>query len=85
MKLNPNHPVTQQLDDELMHKLCAVLVMKAGGNAEITTEDLHELHAMFAGDAPTLVTNFGQHAIKLTLVSLTEGRRLAAEVGGLPQ
>jgi hypothetical protein len=85
MKLNPNHPVTQQLDDEFMHKLAAVLVMKAGGTAEITSEDLVELQELFAGDVPTLVTHVHDRSIELKLVSLTEGERMAREHGGLPQ
>jgi hypothetical protein len=85
MKLNPNHPVTQMLDDEFMHKLAAVLVMKSGGTAEITVDDLKDLHLLFPGDMPTLVTHFHSHTIELRLVSMSEGQRMAREHGGLPQ
>lgn len=85
MKLNPNHPITQELDDEFMHKLAAVLVMKAGGNVEITGDDLRELVTMFPGDMPTLVTHMHPMSIELKLVSMTEGQRMAREHGGLPQ
>jgi hypothetical protein len=85
MKLNPNHPITQMLDDEFMHKLAAVLVMQAGGEATITMDDLQDLTLRFGGDEPTLVTHCHADSIDLKLVSRTEAERLAREHGGLPQ
>ncbi|MDE1009994.1 MAG: hypothetical protein OSB38_30480 [Paraburkholderia fungorum] len=85
MKLNPNHPVTQMLDDEFMHKLAAVLVMQAGGEATITMHDLQALVLRFGGDEPTLVTHCHADSIELKLVCRTEAERLAREHGGLPQ
>jgi hypothetical protein len=84
-KINPNHPVTQLLDDEFMHKLCAVLVMQAGGQATIDVADLRALQGRFGGEEPTLVTHAHRESIELKLVSRTEAERLAREHGGLLQ
>lgn len=83
--LNPNHPVTQQLDDEFMHKIAAVLVMKAGGSAEVTCADLDALRDLFAGDRPTLVTNCLRDVIELRLIPESQAIELARKAGGLPQ
>lgn len=85
MKLNPNHPVTQLLDDEFMHKLAALLVMKAGGEASITMGDLEDLRALFDGEEPTLVTHCRTDVIELKLVPRNDAERMAREHGGLPQ
>jgi hypothetical protein len=77
--------VTQVLDDEFMHKLCAVLVLQAGGSARITVTDLEALHLRFGGEEPTLVTHAHADSIELRLVSRSEAERLAREHGGLPQ
>lgn len=84
MKINPNHPVTQMLDDEFMHKVAAILVMKAGGRAEITSADIAALSEMFGGEQPTLVTKSNQTNLEFWLVSESEARKLAREAGGLP-
>lgn len=84
MKLNPNHEVTQLLDDEFMHKMCAVLVMQAGGTARITVADLEALQLAFGGAEPTLVTHAHADNIELKLVPRVEGEKLAREHGGLP-
>ncbi|MGB8422205.1 hypothetical protein [Paraburkholderia sp.] len=83
-KLNPNHPVTQMLDEEFMHKIAAILVMKAGGRAEVTLEDLAAFGNLFGGEMPTLVTKSNNHNIEFWLVSETEARQLARKEGGLP-
>jgi hypothetical protein len=85
MKLNPNHPVTQLLDDEFMHKLAAVLVMQSGGHATITIRDIHDLANRFDGEEPTLVTHCHKESIELKLVPRSEAERMAREHGGLPQ
>lgn len=85
MKLNPNHPVTQVLDDEFMHKLAAILVMQAGGKTRITAEDIQALTLLFGRDEPTLVTHCHADSIELKLVPRTEAERMAREHGGLPQ
>jgi hypothetical protein len=85
MKLNPNHEVTQALDDEMMHKVTAILVLKMGGRATITPQDIEDLNLMFPGQMPTLVSEFNHDSIEFWLVPEKEGRRLAAEEGGLPQ
>lgn len=85
MKLNPNHPITQMLDDEFMHKLAAVLVMQAGGEATITVDDLQALMLRFGGDEPTLLTHCHADSIELKLIPRAEAERLAREHGGLPQ
>ncbi|PTB28863.1 hypothetical protein C9I56_11275 [Paraburkholderia caribensis] len=84
-KLNPNHPVTQQLDDEFMHKMCAILVMKAGGRAQVTLDDLQQLRELFDGEMATLVTHAGATAIDFTLVPESKAMEMAREAGGLPQ
>ncbi|MGF6643137.1 hypothetical protein [Paraburkholderia sp. GAS82] len=83
-KLNPNHPVTQLMDDEFMHKLCAVLVMKLGGRAEITIADFHALGTYMGNSAPVLVTHAHPESIELRLVDQREAESLAREHGGLP-
>lgn len=85
MKINTNHPVTQMLDDEFMHKIAAVLVMKAGGRAEITMDDLDQLRTMFNDEQPTLVTKSNDHNLEFWLVSESEAMKLARNEGGLPQ
>lgn len=84
MKINPNHPVTQLLDDEFMHKLCTVLVMQMGGSARITIADLEALQLRFGGAEPTLVTHAHADNIELTLVSREDGEKLARQHGGMP-
>ncbi|RQZ08918.1 hypothetical protein DF105_01040 [Burkholderia stagnalis] len=83
-KLNPNHPVTQQLDDEFMHKVAAVLLMKLGGRAEISLEDVAAFGAMFGGETPTLVTKSGNETMEFWLVPMSEAVKLAKEAGGMP-
>lgn len=83
--LNPNHPVTQALGPEEVLKLCAVLVMKLGGRAEVSADDLSELSTMFQGGFPTLITYAHEMHIELSLVSPSDGMRIAREQGGLPQ
>jgi hypothetical protein len=84
--LNPNHEVSQALDQvDMVRKLCAVLVMKLGGRAEVSVEDLSELSAQFQGDFPTLITYAHESHIELYLVSSSEGMQIAREQGGLPQ
>ena len=83
-KLNPNHPVTQQLDDEFMHKVAAILVMKCGGRAEISLEDVEAFGAMFGGETPTLVTKGGNETMEFWLVPISEAVKLAEKEGGLP-
>lgn len=83
-RINPNHPVTQALDDDLMHKIAAVLVMKNGGRAEITIDDLEQLQTIFGGEQPTLVTKFNSHNIEFWLVPESEAIELARVEGGLP-
>jgi hypothetical protein len=83
-KLNPNHPVTQALDDEMFHKLAAVLVMQMGGSATISLQDLADLTSNFAGEEPTLITHCHADSIELKLVTKAEGMRMAREHGGLP-
>lgn len=85
MKLNPNHPVTQAFDDELMHKIAAILVMKAGGRAEVTPSDIENLVSLFGGEMPTLVMKSGNEVIEFWLVPESEARELARKEGGLPQ
>lgn len=83
-KLNPNHPVTQQLTDEFMHKIAAILVMKMGGRAEVTSQDLRDLSNLFDGETPTLVTKSGD-TLQFWLVPESEAMVLARQEGGLPQ
>lgn len=82
--LNPNHPVTQAIDTEFLRKMCAVLVMKLGGRAEVTADDLHALSNMFEGETPTLVTHAHARSIEFRLIPESEGLELAREVGGMP-
>lgn len=83
-KLNPNHPVTQLLDDEFMHKVAAILVMKFGGRAEISLEDVEAFGAMFGGETPTLVTKGGNETMQFWLVPMSEAVELAKQEGGMP-
>ncbi|GLU32569.1 hypothetical protein WKR88_17955 [Trinickia caryophylli] len=81
-RLNPGN---EEQMYEQMTKICAVLVMKMGGSVEISTSDFAELLAMFPGDIPTLITQTHEYSFELSLVSTTDGKRLAREAGGLPQ
>jgi hypothetical protein len=83
--LNPNHPITQQMSDsDTQQKLMAILVMKLGGNVEITTDDIRELNALFRGEAPVLVHWSHDTTLELKLLPMSEGLQLARENGGLP-
>jgi hypothetical protein len=67
-----------------MHKLVAVLVMQAGGEARITVADLEALQLRFGGEEPALLTHAHADNIELRLVSRFEAEKLAREHGGLP-
>ncbi len=83
--LNPNHSVTQVITEDFMFKMVAVLVMKAGGNVEVTLQDLEDLNGLFDGEMPILITHAHDRSIELKLVSEIDGNRIAREHGGLPQ
>lgn len=83
-KLNPNHPVAQMADDDFMHKIAAILVMRAGGKVTIKSEDLHALRASQGGEMPTLVTHVHKDSIDFVLMRESEAMELAREHGGLP-
>ncbi|OJB09149.1 hypothetical protein BGV48_13970 [Burkholderia ubonensis] len=67
-----------------MHKIAAFLVMKLGGRAEITLEDIAAFGAMFGGETPTLVTKGGNEKMEFWLVPMSQAVELAKKEGGLP-
>jgi hypothetical protein len=84
-KLNPNHPVSRALDEELMSKMLAILVQRLGGHVTITKGDIHELSSAFGGSGPALLTHIHTDNIELRVMSGTDGLVIAREAGGLPQ
>jgi hypothetical protein len=79
-KLNPNHPVSQEIDDDFMSKVLAVVVMKCGGRVEITAEEVRE----YSVNAQTLVTHIHPRSVELRLVGDEEASAILREHGGLP-
>ena len=75
-ELNPNHPVTESLRDQ-WHKICAIVMHKLNvSTVDITTEDMSAL-ADFR-----IAAYVYKDSITLSLMSISEGERLAKEVGG---
>lgn len=82
--INPNHPVTQVMDDQ-WHKLCALALHILGRDTVvITATDLEALNARFPDGGPIIVVHSHADCIELRLISAAEGARLAAKHGGLP-
>jgi hypothetical protein len=80
MELNPNHPVlTAARENELWPKVAALLVLKLGGYAVISTEEVAEMD----GKAVTIKFD-DREGIVLSVVSMEEGALLAKKEGGLP-
>lgn len=83
MELNPNHPVTALArDEELWHKIVAVVMLKYGAQEiDLFEDDVRRLSENSRG---AVVLHVKKDRITLRIVSLHEGQRLAREAGGLP-
>lgn len=82
-ELNPNHPVTRALSLE-WHKLCAIVMLKAGlAEVEITSADIDRL-AEEMGENGAIVADARGGRLVLRFVDQIEAARLARLEGGLP-
>ena len=78
---NPNHQVTQFMQDQ-WHKMCAVLMNKQGiTSIDITAADLD---ALVNSGHMNIVCDAKMDRIQLRLVSDEEAVALARKAGGLP-
>lgn len=83
--LNPNHRVTQQMDEDgFMYKVVAALCAKAGGKLTITEADIIRLATMFGDETPTLATKAFDDRLEFVLIPESEGVQLARKEGGMP-
>jgi len=83
MELNPNHPIVRKMrDQELWHKIVALLMQRFGASqVVITMEDVERLASSKVGAVTVQDTPKG---LVLTLVSMEEAEILARKHGGLP-
>ena len=76
MELNPNHPVTKAAHEE-WHKIVAILLHKLGiQEITITANDIDKLMRAFP-DMPTVILKGEGETLRLSLVSLEEGKKAA--------
>jgi hypothetical protein len=79
--INPNHEVTQFMNDQ-WHKLCAVLMQKQGIiSVDITARDIE---ALALSGRSNIVCDAKSDRIQLRLVTDEEAASLARQAGGLP-
>ena len=78
-EVNPNHPVTRAIHDH-WHKIAALLVLKLGGSALITSADVTAL-----GTDKAVTFQELSDGLHVRIVSLAEGEGLAKIHGGLPE
>ncbi len=84
--LNPNHPVTQKLNDDLFHKILALYMWKSGTRSfDITVADIRA----FPADLAVVVKDSagqpgGMGRMEIRLVTRAEGEQLARAQGGRP-
>jgi len=80
--LNPNHPVTQEMELQY-HKLLAILIgLHYDGATKIIGTDLKRFAELYP-DA-VLVVHSHRDSIELKLVTRAEGDLIALDAGGLP-
>lgn len=81
-RFNPNHPVTQAIDDQ-WHKLLALVLVKLGQERVVLTEE--DVDAIAARPGGTVVVAHSHRdSIELRIVTEAEGEALARKAGGLP-
>lgn len=81
-RFNPNHPVTQALDDQ-WHKLLALVLVKLGQERVVlTSEDVAAVAARPGGTV--VIAHASRGSIEVRIVTEAEGEALARKAGGLP-
>ena len=76
-ELNPNNAHLKSMREQ-WQKIVAILVAKFSHDREvvITASDVSKLATMFKDDMPCVVSHEQSDGIHITVVSMTEGRRL---------
>jgi hypothetical protein len=86
-ELNPNHPVTQKAHDH-WHKIVAIILHKFSdilpNEIQIFPRDIEALERAFSGDMPAVVLEDRDGALRVRLVTMRDGEKLARKAGGLP-
>lgn len=80
-ELNPEHPVTRRLHGH-WHKICALLLHRfvgAGFEVHITEADVTKIEETFKAEGGPAVLAHEKDGLHLTLISMAEGRRKAAQ------
>lgn len=82
MEINPDHPVTRKTHDQ-WHKICALLMQKFGvTDVKLTESDIAKL-GEFDGKLAVVIEERATY-LRVRIVSMEEGERLAKQEGGLP-
>lgn len=81
MELNPNHPVTSKMHDQ-WHKIVLLLLARIPQMRTIIT--LEEITRIAEGGGVAITIKEVANGLELRAMTMDEGRKLAAQEGGLP-